>query len=84
MNIILANPQATDGRPEREFTKPVVVIGRDAAECDIAFDKAQYPMVSRKHAELRINNGQWTITDLGSSYGTSNAPCASKRQTQVQ
>jgi ABC-type multidrug transport system ATPase subunit/pSer/pThr/pTyr-binding forkhead associated (FHA) protein len=70
MNIILANPQATDGRPEREFTKPVVMIGRDAAECDIAFDKAQYPMVSRQHAELRISDGQWTITDLGSSYGT--------------
>jgi ABC-type multidrug transport system ATPase subunit/pSer/pThr/pTyr-binding forkhead associated (FHA) protein len=70
MNIILANPQSADGRPEREFTKPVVLIGRDAGECDIAFDKAQYPMVSRKHAELCISNGQWVISDLGSSYGT--------------
>ena len=70
MNIILANPQTTDGRPEREFTKPAVLIGRDATECDIAFDKAQFPMVSRKHAELCIHDGQWVISDLGSTYGT--------------
>ena len=71
MNIILAQPNAADGRAvDREFRKPVVTIGRDAAECDIAFEKTQFPMVSRKHAELRIQNGQWTISDLGSTYGT--------------
>ena len=71
MNIILAQPNSADGRAvEREFRKPVVTIGRDAAECDIAFEKAQFPMVSRKHAELRLQNGQWMISDLGSTYGT--------------
>jgi putative serine protease PepD len=27
-------------------------------------------MVSRKHAELRIENGQWMLVDVGSTYGT--------------
>lgn len=71
MNIILADANPTDGRSaEREFNKPVVTIGRDAAECDIAFDRAKFPMVSRKHSELRWQNDQWLLIDLGSSYGT--------------
>ncbi len=71
MNIILAQPDGTDGRAaDLEFRKGTVIIGRDAVECDISFEKARFPMVSRKHAELRIVNGQWTISDLGSTYGT--------------
>lgn len=70
MNIILAQPNSSDGRAEREFKKPVVTIGREAGECDIVFEKAQFPMVSRKHAELRLYNGQWVVADLGSTYGT--------------
>ncbi|MFL6466726.1 MAG: FHA domain-containing protein [Pyrinomonadaceae bacterium] len=71
MNIILAQPNASDGRTaEREFRKPIVTIGRDSTECDIAFEKSQFPMVSRKHAELRLDNGHWTLSDLGSTYGT--------------
>jgi pSer/pThr/pTyr-binding forkhead associated (FHA) protein len=54
MNIILAQPSAPDGRnAQLEFQKPTVTIGRDATECDIAFEKTEFPMVSRKHAELR-------------------------------
>jgi ABC-type multidrug transport system ATPase subunit/pSer/pThr/pTyr-binding forkhead associated (FHA) protein len=48
-----------------------VRIGRDAVECQICFDSAQYPMVSRRHAELRFEGGQWLIQDLNSSFGTS-------------
>ena len=71
MNIILAQPNAPDGRnAQREFQKPIVTIGRDTTECDIAFEKAEFPMVSRKHAELRVENGQWVLVDLGSTYGT--------------
>jgi ABC transport system ATP-binding/permease protein len=70
MNIILAQPNASDVPPEREFTKSVVTIGRDASECDIAFEKARFPMVSRKHAELRASKGTWILADLGSTYGT--------------
>src|SRR5436189_4382403 len=71
MNIILAQPNAPDGRnAQREFQKPIVTIGRDTTECDIAFEKAEFPMVSRKHAELRVENGHWVLVDLGSTYGT--------------
>jgi len=71
MNIILADANPVGGTPaEKEFGKPVVTIGRDAAECDIAFDRTKFPMVSRKHAELRWQNEQWHLIDLNSSYGT--------------
>jgi ABC-type multidrug transport system ATPase subunit/pSer/pThr/pTyr-binding forkhead associated (FHA) protein len=58
------------GEPEKTFEKPSVVIGRDAFECDISFDKNVFPMVSRKHAELRWHDGKWFVSDLNSSYGT--------------
>ena len=71
MNIILAHQNASAGQPaEQDFSKAVVTIGRDANECDVAFDNARFPMVSRKHAELRWHNGQWVLIDLNSSYGT--------------
>ncbi|HQU93845.1 MAG TPA: FHA domain-containing protein, partial [Pyrinomonadaceae bacterium] len=67
MNIVLVEERA--GK-EYTFTKDLVVFGRDANECDIAFDSAQHPMVSRKHAEIRFHSGTWMLVDLGSSYGT--------------
>jgi ABC-type multidrug transport system ATPase subunit/pSer/pThr/pTyr-binding forkhead associated (FHA) protein len=71
MKITLAaeNPDGTRTN-ERAFDKPSVVIGRDGIECDISFDKSVYPMVSRRHAELRWQNGQWFVLDMQSSYGT--------------
>jgi len=69
MNIVLVEERAGAGK-EHSFDKGKVVFGRDAIECDIAFDNVQYPMVSRKHAEIVNHNGQWLIVDLGSSYGT--------------
>ena len=67
MNIVLVEERA--GK-EYTFTKDLVTFGRDANECDIAFDSAQHPMVSRKHAEIRFHAGSWLLVDLGSSYGT--------------
>ena len=55
---------------DRSFEKETILIGRDAFECDISYSKDQYPMVSRRHAELRRENGHWYVVDLGSSYGT--------------
>ena len=55
---------------ERSFEKETILIGRDPNDCDIAFDNAAYPMVSRRHAELRWNDGGWHVLDLGSTYGT--------------
>jgi Protein of unknown function (DUF3662)/Inner membrane component of T3SS, cytoplasmic domain len=43
-----------------------VTIGR-LADCDVVLtDKG----ASRKHAQLRLRDGSWTITDLGSTNGT--------------
>ncbi len=67
MNIVLVEERV--GK-EYTFTKEVVVFGRDANECDIAFNSGQNPMVSRKHAEIRFHSGVWLVVDLGSSYGT--------------
>ena len=68
MNIILVE-ERTDGvdMPERSFEKGLILIGRDSGECDVAFDSAVYPMVSRKHAELRWHDGKWVVVDLNSS-----------------
>ncbi len=55
---------------ERSFDTGVIRFGRIAGECEFAYDSALYPMVSRKHAELRWNDGKWFIVDLNSSYGT--------------
>jgi pSer/pThr/pTyr-binding forkhead associated (FHA) protein len=71
MKITLAveNPDGTR-TGERQFDKSTVVIGRDSADCDIAFDRDIFPMVSRRHAELQFHRGTWYVSDLGSSYGT--------------
>lgn len=69
MNIVLVEERAGSGR-EYTFNKGVVRFGRDPNECDIAFDNAQYPMVSRKHAEIVYRDGLWYIVDQNSTYGT--------------
>ena len=70
MNIILVEGNAGGGQKgELSFSKPVILVGREAGECDIAFDKVKFPMVSRRHAEFRLENGKWLISDLNSSYG---------------
>lgn len=71
MNIILSEEgPGGEQTAERSFSKSVIVVGRDAFECDIAFDNERFPMVSRKHAELRWNDNKWFVADLNSSYGT--------------
>jgi len=43
-----------------------VTIGR-LADCDVVLrDKG----ASRKHAQLKLRDGAWTLTDLGSTNGT--------------
>lgn len=71
MKIILAEIGAGGVEAdERSFDIGVIRIGRTVGECEIAFDSSLYPMVSRKHAELRWNDGKWFVVDLNSSYGT--------------
>lgn len=69
MTLTLVEVDPVVQKPEMSFGKSVVVVGREAGECDIAFDKAKFPMVSRRHAEFRCENGRWMLNDLGSSYG---------------
>ncbi len=71
MSIILSEirPDGSE-TPEQSYEKTVLRIGRDPVECDIAFASDIYPMVSRKHAELRLDDGKWYLIDLNASYGT--------------
>ncbi len=70
MKIVLAEVQGGTSSPEKSFNLPIVRVGRDTTDCQIVFDNAQYPMVSRRHAELRWQNDNWVLHDLNSSYGT--------------
>ncbi|HEY8562071.1 MAG TPA: FHA domain-containing protein [Pyrinomonadaceae bacterium] len=70
MKIVLAEEQNGSQPSERTFSQPVIRVGRDPVDCQITFDNSKYPMVSRKHAELRFEAGAWFLYDLNSSYGT--------------
>jgi ABC transport system ATP-binding/permease protein len=67
MKIVFANQQ---NGTELSFEKNIVKVGRNADECQIVFDQANFPMVSRIHAEIRVQNGQWVLIDANSSFGT--------------
>lgn len=71
MSIILAEETTGGGHsPEKTFDQSIVRVGRDPNECEIVFDNARFPMVSRKHAEIRQIDGNWHVVDLNSTYGT--------------
>jgi hypothetical protein len=55
-----------DGERTVALASDTVTIGR-LADCDVVLkDKG----ASRKHAQLKLRDGTWTITDLGSTNGT--------------
>ena len=53
------------GGKRRELANSVVVVGRSSG-CDITVDD---PNVSRRHAEIRQEDGGYWIVDLGSTNG---------------
>jgi len=55
---------------ESSHNQPLIAVGRNPATCQIIFDQKQWPTVSRQHAEFRLQNGQWFVSDSGSTYGT--------------
>ncbi len=55
---------------EKTYNQPLIAVGRNPATCQIVFDQQQWPTVSRQHAEFRLQNGLWTVSDKGSTYGT--------------
>jgi len=54
------------GQPTQHFPEKSVVLGRDE-DCDIPIEHGN---VSRRHAEVYIENSGWWVRDLGSSNGT--------------
>ena len=70
MKIILLEERAGQPYPERAFTAEVIKVGRDPIACHIVFDQAEWPMVSRRHAEFRQRAGRCLIADTSSRFGT--------------
>ncbi|HIE51823.1 MAG TPA: FHA domain-containing protein [Armatimonadetes bacterium] len=56
-----------DSGEEFEITRPEVVLGR-RSDCDVVLPHDRE--VSRRHARLIFDDGQWWIEDLGSRNGT--------------
>lgn len=71
MKIVLAEEAAGAKSSQQAFERETIRVGRDAGVCQIVYDREKFPMVSRRHAELRAHeDGRWYLTDSGSSYGT--------------
>ena len=70
MKIYLSEETNDQLQPEREFDAATVKVGRDGSDCQIVFDGNEWPMVSRKHAEFRIEGARNLLVDLNSRYGT--------------
>src|SRR5689334_7758336 len=70
MKIVLAEDRTGQLQGERAFTSEKVVVGRDPAVCHYFFSQEQWPMVSRKHAEFRLDEGSCTVVDANSRFGT--------------
>src|SRR6266496_1372842 len=70
MKIVLAEDRSGKLLGERTFTGDVILVGRDPAICHYFFSQDQWPMVSRKHAEFRLSEGRWLVSDTSSRFGT--------------
>ncbi len=70
MRISLAEEHNGQQQAERLFESAFVVVGRDASACQIVFDGGTWSMVSRKHAEFRVEGGRYLLVDKNSRYGT--------------
>lgn len=70
MRIALKEILADREQAHHEFDQPVIQIGRDPQQCDIVFDQDTWPMVSRVHAELRVEGNSYLLIDKNSTQGT--------------
>jgi ABC-type multidrug transport system ATPase subunit/pSer/pThr/pTyr-binding forkhead associated (FHA) protein len=70
MKIYLSEEVKGQLQPEREFDAANVKVGRDGSDCQIVFDGNEWPMVSRKHAEFRLEGERNVLVDLQSRFGT--------------
>lgn len=70
MKIVLVEERNGQQGPERAFEQNTIKVGRDPAECLVVFDQTEWPMVSRKHAEIRFKDGRFLLVDTNSTFGT--------------
>jgi tetratricopeptide (TPR) repeat protein len=70
MKIILTHIQGSHAGSITEYEGPVVRVGRDPNDCDLIFDSAKEPGVSRVHAEISFSDGIFYLEDLNSRNGT--------------
>lgn len=70
MRIFVAEERNGQRQAERAFEAASVDVGRDGSECQIVFDGQEWPMVSRRHAEFRMEGGRCLLVDTKSSFGT--------------
>src|SRR5947199_10305263 len=70
MKIVLAEDRGGKLQGEHSFATEVVRVGRDPAECHYFFSQEQWPMVSRKYAKFRLEEGRCTDADANSRFGT--------------
>src|SRR5438477_6965602 len=70
MKIVLAEDRGGKLQGEHSFATDVVSVGRDPAMCHYFFSQEQWPMVSRKHAEFRLQDGRCLVADTNSRFGT--------------
>ena len=70
MKIVLGEDRGGKLLNERAFTSDTVLVGRDPAICHFFFEQNKWPMVSRKHAEFRLTDGHWIVSDASSRFGT--------------
>ena len=70
MKICLVEERDGNRLNEKTFERNEVRVGRDPETCEIVFEQAVFPMVSRRHAELREKNGDCFLIDSNSSFGT--------------
>src|SRR5258708_14111089 len=70
MRILVAEEHNGQRHAERAFESTIVEIGRDGNECQIIFDGEKWPMVSRRHAEFRLQGKRCLLVDTQSRFGT--------------
>ena len=70
MRIVLAEEHDGQQGHEFSFDQALLKVGRDPGKCLIVFDQAEWPMVSRQHAEFRCQDGHFLLVDTNSRFGT--------------
>ena len=70
MKVFIVEEQNSQQRSERAFEDETIKVGRDSGDCQIVFNSEEWPMVSRRHAEFRLEDGRCLLVDTDSRFGT--------------